>query len=654
MRKYWTSLVLGLVVVAHADLQLNGIFTDNMVLQRNQQVPVWGTADPGAEVTVEFAGQKKTAIADSSNHWKITLDPMPASSNPRKLSVYSNSNNPTIQYSNLLVGDVWLCAGQSNMATLMRQYPLVWDQVKDGFQNDQIRLFKIKQGGVGSPEPTKEVVIDPGFKGSWQICSPEFSAEFSATAGFFGMKLQRDTGVPIGLLYAVRGGTQANMWMPREVLGANPDYARFLDAANGNWKPSKNNPDAIRAPSHLYNGTIHPLAPFALRGVIWYQGESDSQWPELYGPMMDDMVRSWRTLWGYDFPFLFVQLAPFKTLEWDQTGEAWAWLREVQLQGLETIPDSGMVVITDAGEKADIHPQAKKVAGERLAVLAASLDDRKVDAKFPTVGKMKVKDGRARIQFKGTSGGLEARRVALNTTKGHLPGKGPEAVVVEDDELKGFMICGEDRVFVEAVARILSKDVVEVSSAQVKKPVAVRYGWVNFPLCNLYGGNGMPATPFRTDDFPMPNLSGEILGESFTSVDAAWGAPLTILGGGDGKFQSLEIDGRNAWRAEGSYLYFQSAATEPASARVHMLYYDEGFATVQLRYDSTSEVWKPAGEVRYRNSKQWKVVAFDLPDARFSKRCNGGDIRLQSTGALVVGGIYSSNLQAGIDYRRGI
>jgi len=213
-------------------------------------------------------------------------------------------------------------------------------------------------------------------------------------------------------------------------------------------------------------------------------------------------------------------------------------------------------------------------------------------------------------------------------------------------------------VFVEAFARILSKDVVEVSSAQVKKPVAVRYGWVNFPLCNLYGGNGMPATPFRTDDFPMSNLSGEIFGEYFTTIDAVWGAPLTILGGGDGKFQALEIDGRNAWRAEGSYLYFQSAATEPASARIHMLYYDEGFATVQLRYDSTSEkrfsgkipgVWKPAGEVKCKNSKQWKVVAFNLPDGRFSKRCNGGDIRLQSTGALVVGGIYSSNLQAGID-----
>ena len=647
MKRYWILFVLSVVTAAQAELQLNEMFTDNMVLQRNQQVPVWGTADPGAKVTVEFAGQKKTAVADSSKHWKITLDPMPASSDGRPFQV--SSFEFQVSRSNVLIGDVWLCAGQSNMATLMKKY-LLWDTVKEDFSNDQVRLFKIKEGGVGSPEATQKLVIDPFYKDSWQICSPEFAAEFSATAGFFGLKLQRDTGVPVGLLYAVRGGTQANMWMPHEVLEANPDYARFLDPSNENWKPSKNNPGAIRAPSHLFNGTIYPLAPFAIRGVIWYQGESDSQWPELYEQLVGDMIGSWRTLWGYDFPFLFVQLAPFKTLSWDQTGEAWAWLREAQTHCLESIPNSGMVVITDAGEKEDIHPQAKRIPGERLALLAESLDSRKGNADFPTRGGMKLKDGKARIQFNGTSGGLETRRVALNTTRGHLPGKGPAAAVVEANGLNGFTICGADQKFVVAQAKIVSTDLVEVSSPEVAAPVAVRYGWANFALCNLYGGNGQPAVPFRTDDFPMPNFSGELVGQAFEGVQSEWGTAMDIIGSGDGTFQSLKMGGQVAWKADGRYLYFKAPdLNQPMGARVHLLYRDEGFGTIQLRYDSTSEEifagkvsgrFKPAGEVSCRNSKQWKVVAFELPDARFSKRCNGGDLRLQSSGSLTLGGMY--------------
>ena len=649
MKRALVGLSVILALAAQAEVTLNGLFTDNMVLQRNQPVPVWGTADPGAEVTVEFAGQKKKTVAADSGEWQVMLDPLKVSSKPRKLSV-SSSNNPTIHLSNLLVGDVWLCTGQSNMAQTMKRF-LIWDQVKDGFKNDQVRLFKIKEGGVGSPEPTKKLVIDPVFKNSWQSCSPEFAAEFSAVGGFFGMKLQRDTGVPVGLLYAVRGGTQANMWMAHDVLESNPDYARFLDPSNANWNPSKSNPDAIRAPSHLYNGTIYPLVPFAIRGAIWYQGESDSQWSELYQELMGDLITSWRKEWGIDFPFLFVQLAPYNGVDWDRLGEGWAWLREAQLKTLDSVPKTGMAVITDGGEAADIHPQAKILPGERLAILAAAIE--KEGCRFsllPRVGKMKVNDGRAQLSFDGVFQSLETRRVALNTTRGHLPGQGPQAVVAEADELKGFTLCGADRNFVPAEAKIVSKDTVEVWSPEVAEPVAVRYGWANFPLCNLYGGNGMPVSPFRTDDFPMPNLTGEKQGALFAGVQAGWGKPMTIHGDGDGTFHALEIQKITAHKADGSYLYFFAPGQHtPASATVRVVYFDQGYSTIQLRYDSTdselftgkvSGVWKPAGEVNCKNSNHWKVAEFDLPDAKFSKRCNGGDLRLQSNGSLTVGGVY--------------
>jgi len=276
------------------------------------------------------------------------------------------------------------------------------------------------------------------------------------------------------------------------------------------------------------------------------------------------------------------------------------------------------------------------------------LDDRKVNADFPTGGKMKVKDGKALIRFKDTSGGLEVRRVALNTERGHLPGRGPSAVVAE--ELEGFTICGVDQKFVKAQATIVSKNTVVVSSADVREPVAVRYGWANFPLCNLYGGNGMPAVPFRTDHFSMPNLAGERIGQPFAGVQPAWGNTMDILAAEDGRFQALEVDGVGAGKADGGYLYFRAPEIDqPMSARVHVLYRDEGFGSIQLRYDSTSAevfdgdvpgVWKPAGEVRCENSRQWKVAAFDLPDAKFAKRCNGADIRLQSLGSLTVGEVY--------------
>jgi sialate O-acetylesterase len=640
MKKQVLLLMLSLTFMAQAEVQLNGMFTDHMVLQRNQLVPVWGTADPGEQVIVEFAGQKQSATAKQDGSWMAHLNSMKASSSPQMLSVRSSIGNQRSAIDNILVGDVWLCSGQSNMAQTMKRY-LIWDQVKDSFSNDQVRLFKIKEGGVGSPEPSKELVIDPFFKNSWQACMPEFAAEFSATAGFFGMKLQQDIDVPIGLLYANRGGTQANMWMPREVLESNPDYARFLDASNGNWKPSKNNPDAIRSPSHLYNGTIHPLAPFAIRGAIWYQGESDSQHSELYESLMKDLIASWRREWGYDFPFLYVQLAPYNVVNWEQLGEGWAWLRDAQLQTLKSVPNTGMVVITDGGEAKDIHPQAKNLPGERLAILAAALDDPQVNADFPTVGKMQVKGGKVLLKFNGVSSGLNSKYVAQNREKGHLPGKGPKAEVAEADDLKGFSICGADQQFVKAQAKIVSKNSVLVSAAEVKDPLAVRYGWSNFPLCNLYGGNGMPASPFRTDDFPMPNLTGEKLGKSFDGIQTGWGSTMELLNAGDGTFQTLEVDGMNAWKADGSYLYSRVPdLNEPMGAKIHLLYFDEGFAAIELRYDSSSGPWTSAGEVKCKNYQQWKVASFELPDARFSKRCNGGDIRLQSNGSLTLGGIY--------------
>jgi len=638
------TLLLG---VSHAEgvLTVNALFSDHMVLQRNRPVPVWGTDEPGAVVRVEFAGQTSEGIAGGEGLWRVELIPMKESTSPQALKVTSSLQSEPVVFSDILIGDVWLCGGQSNMATLMKDY-LIWNEVEQGFSNDQVRLFKLKQGGVESEEPGRKIVIDPFFNNSWQACSPRFAAEFSATAGFFGMKLQGETGVPIGLLYANRGNTQINSWLPREVLEGNPEYARFLDPSNPSWTASPTNPDAIQAPSCLFNGTIHPLSPFAIRGAIWYQGESDSQWPDLYYALMQDLVRSWRELWGYEFPFLYVQIAPWSGPAKDISGESWAWLRDAQTRALAVIPNSGMVVISDAGEKEDIHPQAKNIPGERLAVLAASLDDPTVQADIPVLIGKTIKGNQVLLRFGKVSGGLQTLRVAMNQQRGFLPGTAPDAVIVERDTLAGFTLCGPDGNFVPAQAEITSADTVSVSAEGITNPVAVRYGWSNFPLGNLYGGNDMPAVSFRTDDFDRPSFNGSVAGQPYRTEKKASESVMPPFNAADGGFQVVEIDCLKAYVATGNYLYFRAkeAFPTPHAVRVRVIYHDTGYQNIALQYDSSDDqvfagtrpgAWKRGGSIACTNSGQWREVSIELPDARFQRRCNGADIRLTAPGVAI-------------------
>lgn len=633
-------------------LGLNSLFTDNMILQREQLVPVWGTALPGTKITVEFARQRVSTITDAHGQWSVALTHLKASEVPRSLCVSSSNGLIQQTLNNVLVGDVWLCGGQSNMAQTMDRY-LIWDQVKGDFSNPYLRLFKIKEGGISSADPSKELVIDPFFKNTWQSCTPDFAAKFSAVAGFFGMQLQQDTKVPIGLLYANRGATQANSWLPRELLETNPKYARFLDPSNPNFKESKNNPGAIRTPSHLYNGTIYPLAPFAIKGVIWYQGESDSRWAQLYADLQTDIITSWRALWGYEFPFLVVQLAPHAVVPWDQLGEARAWVRDAQYQSVKAMQNAGLVVITDAGEGQDIHPQAKEIVGHRLATLAASLDDPTIEARCPKFEKMLVKQDRIFLRFTDVGDGLETRRVAMNRAAGFLPGQGPEPAIAEVGTLTGFTICGEDQVFVPALARIISQYTVEVFSPHVSVPVAVRYGWANFPLCNLYNVNGMPASPFRTDAFPMPSFTGSVTTSPSSNIVSDWGSPMQVGNVGDGAYEEVVVDGQSAFKTEGLFLYFVAPEiTKPATATIVVQYHDSGYDPIRMLYDSTSDevyngnahgAWKPGLVIQRDGTGRWKTVEIQLPDARFSKACNGADLRLQSTSSFTISDVYLKN-----------
>lgn len=506
MRNLWAAIVVLAVACsyARAEVKLHHLFTDGAVLQRGMPLPIWGTARDGERITVAFLNQRASTTAENGR-WIVRLRPVTSGGGPYTLRVQGDN---TVIVNNVLVGEVWVCSGQSNM-----QWPVSRsaesEQTIASANDPLVRLFTVPRWATPLPESDVEA--------SWQECTPQTVRDFSAVAYAFGRALRKVLNVPVGLISSNYGGTPAEAWTERCALEAYPQlqylltnyekardaYPRtlanyhaalqdYLEAAAQAKREGKEPPRAPTkplspayspwSPSGLYNAMIAPLIPYAIRGVIWYQGESNAGRAYEYRTLFPAMIANWRASWGQgDFPFLFVQLAPFMRIEPHPGESAWAELREAQLLTLKASPNTGMAVITDLGDEKDIHPKQKAPVGERLALAARALAyGEKIVYSGPLYDSMKIDDNRIILRFRHVGSGLVARGGAL----------------------KGFTICGEDRVFVHAEAEIRGNTVV-VYSRQVPFPVAVRYGWANYPVVNLYNREGLPASPFRTDDFPM-------------------------------------------------------------------------------------------------------------------------------------------------------
>jgi sialate O-acetylesterase len=447
--------------VASAAVKLPAVFGDNMVLQRGRPAPVWGWADKGEEVTVALAGQTHTAKAGDDGRWKVVLDKLDVG--PTLTMTVKGSSGNSITFKNVAVGEVWICSGQSNMAigvTVCRD----GKAETAAAQHPGIRLFTVAAAGVAQPATD--------VKGDWQPCTPKRIAEgkpdcggFSAVAYYFGRQLHKELNVPIGLIDTSVGGTPAEFWTSRKALEANPALKSLAQGDS----------------SSLYNGMIAPLIPYAIRGAIWYQGESNVLKAFQYRTLFPAMIANWRADWGQgDFPFGFVQIAPFEgyNADWKQDPRSCPELWESQLLTLKLAPNTGMVVTTDIGDVKDIHPQNKQDVGRRLALWAlAKVYGRDLVYSGPITKSMAVEGDKIRLRFDHVGGGLVSR---------------------DGKPLSHFTIAGEDQKFVPAVATI-DGDSVVVHSEQVSKPVAVRFGWRNDAAPNLSNKDGLPASPFRTD-----------------------------------------------------------------------------------------------------------------------------------------------------------
>lgn len=495
---------MGISVYSHADVKLNGLFANGAVLQQGIKIPVWGTATPSETVRVRIAKQDLSTRADKKGKWLISLSPM-SPGGPFLLSI---SGKNDLQLKNVFVGEVFLCVGQSNM-----EFPLSLAKESQSAisasLDPQLRLYVIPHSISASPSNI--------VQGAWESANPDTVRSFSAVAYYFGHTLRKALKVPVGLIQATVGGSPAQAWTRRSALEAEPllnpyvaryeaakiVYAKELEAypelrakhlkevevaklEKTTAPPSPKSPGdpsaSSRSPGLLYNGMISPLIPYGISGCIWYQGESNTGDASLYRTLFSTMISSWRAEWKQgDFPFIFVQLAPFLKREDAPTESAWAELRESQRLTSEEVRNTGMAVTTDVGEEGEILPRQKEIIGERLAALARKLIfSHSVEASGPAYSGVSFEGGKGILTFTHGESGLEARNGVLT----------------------GFTIAGEDKIFVKADARI-DEGWVMVSSLKTPNPVAVRYGWADYPTGNLWNKAGFPASPFRTDNFEL-------------------------------------------------------------------------------------------------------------------------------------------------------
>lgn len=488
-----------------ADVKTPAIFGSHMVLQQGQKNRVWGWADAGEEVTVSIDKQTLTAKPGENGRWQVELEPL-AVGGPYTLTVKGKN---TLTFDDVLVGEVWICSGQSNMQwSVNRANDPDLERLTAKFP--KIRLITVPN--VGTQEPQTD------FKGAWGVCTPDTVDSFSAVGYFFGRQLHQTLDVPVGMINNAWGGSACEAWINKDLLAKDELYKPLLErwaaeeqnlpkateefkekfakwqaaakAAKDAGKEPPRPPQSPEArmkgnarPANIYNGALKPTIGYGIRGAIWYQGESNASRAYQYREMFPLMIKSWREEWQQgDFPFYWVQLADFMAEKPEPADSAWAELREAQTMTMSKLPNTGEAVIIDLGEGKDIHPKNKQDVAKRLARWALA-----------DVYKLPIAHRSPIYKSMTSSGGK------ITVTIDHV---GSGFRLFDVTEPVGFAIAGADKKFVWAKARIVGNNQIEIWNDDVKEPVAVRYGWTDNPVCNVFNNDGLPLTPFRTDDWP--------------------------------------------------------------------------------------------------------------------------------------------------------
>jgi len=476
-----------------ADFKLASIFSDGMVVQRNQPVPVWGEGNPNSQVDVQLGDQKATANVSSDGRWQVALNPLPVGG-PYVLQ--ASSEGATLSVRDVMSGDVWLCSGQSNMQFGLKESVGGAKAIADASQYPNLRLLEVSKSASRNPNPSQG--------GKWVRAAPETAASFSAVAYYFATELLKDPAlakVPMGLIDSSFGGTAIEGWIPKDGL---------TDVQPQQMSGSMFN----IGPSTLYNGMIFPLSPCGLSGVLWYQGESNAGKPELYEQLLTTLITQWRQVWANPkLPFFIVQLPPFSG---KFGGDYYTGLREAEAKVAEKVPGVGLAVTLGTTDGSNLHPTNKQPVGKRLALLALrDVYHEKIVAQGPIQQSVDIQGPVVRVKFDTGGESLVSR---------------------SGDELNGFALAGSDGIYQFASATI-DGDSVVLRSDRVPDPKTVRYAFAGVPDADLYNSDGLPAAPFRTDDLPIKNMEFDQQPADRTLSTAAY--DLTISGGG--KITSLQV-----------------------------------------------------------------------------------------------------------------
>lgn len=470
MKKIISSIMLFFIALSiQAELKLPNIFGNNMLLQQNTEVNIWGWAEKGQTVSISpsWSTQKYTNKADNKGKWSMRIPTPQGSYQTYNITISTNEAN--ITFDNILIGEVWLCSGQSNMEMPMKGFKNqpVWGGNEAIFRskNKNIRLITVKRTSALTPQSD--------ITGQWQEANPETVKEFSATGYYYGRLLNEMLDIPIGLINSSWGGSWIESWMSNNMLA---DFKEVKLPQSEEDVKEKN-----RTPTTLYNGMISPIAGYTIKGCIWYQGESNYDRASQYSKLFPKMVNEWRKVWGQgEFPFYFCQIAPYNNPPEKHGDFNAAFLREAQYNATQIIPHSGMVVLMDIGEEKCIHPRDKRTGGERLAMmaLAKTYGMSGYASESPTFKDMVIEENKAILSFDNA----------------------PMWLTSFGKELKEFEVAGTDKVFYPATAEI-KRSKIEVSSDKVSKPIAVRYAFKDFALGDLFSTEGLPVSSFRTDNW---------------------------------------------------------------------------------------------------------------------------------------------------------
>jgi len=490
---------------AFAAVKPAGVFTDYTVLQQGEPVRIWGTAAPGEKVTVMFAGQTQGAVADKAGKWMVTLEKMPVCAEGRPLVFQGSETAVPVELKDVVVGEVWLAGGQSNMATTMSFFKPATQADIDSANDPLLRMVTIPRYNMGWENTARP---------EWKTATPQNTDGFSASAYYFAKNMRKALNVPVGIVSCAVGGSPAEAWMSRKTFESNPELKKILDAyeagykadfaddaaylkylkefeqASKEWRKTRKGPPPEekmgpqhgRHPCGWYDTMLTQTIPYTVKGVIWYQGETDAdnQACYHYRTVFPALIQQWRDEFkNPDLPFLFVQLATYGS--WHADKPDWPELRESQSWTEEHIKHTGMIVMVDGGDEKNIHPNSKDKVGYRLSLLARNMvyGENNLICRGPRFEKMTVSKGSVELSFTDTGSGL----------------------VLKPETNSAFEICGRDGNYVPAKA-VLKDGKITVSSESVKDPQNVRYGWKKWFVPTLFNAEGLPASPFRTDDFP--------------------------------------------------------------------------------------------------------------------------------------------------------